>query len=79
MLAKSCKDCEAMMLGICPKHHVSSTKRAIPEYLVESGKSFIYTRNNNSPGILPWRTPEITGRRVDKVLLILTICDLFDR
>jgi len=79
MLAKSYKDCEAMMLGICPKHYVSSTKRATLKYLVESGKSFMYTKNNKGPSILSWGTPEIIGRRVDKVLLILTICDLFDR
>jgi len=35
--------------------------------------------HQEGPGILPWGTPEITGRGVDKVLLILTICDLFDK
>jgi len=95
MLARSfCKDCEAMMLGIMAKtlciiskkvymnDFPNSTKyfrRATLEYLVELGKSFMYTRNNKGPSILPWGTPEITGRGVDKVSLILTIYDLFDR
>lgn len=39
-----------------------------------SGKLFMYTRNSRGPRILPWGTPEDTGRRSERTLLKDTHC-----
>ena len=42
----------------------------------QSGKSFIYSKNNRGPKILPWGTPDSTGKRDKVVLPTLTHCCL---
>ena len=48
------------------KHLASSAKRSNFEYMAERGRSFINIKNSNGPRILPWGTPEKTGRNLIK-------------
>ena len=36
------------------------------------GRSFIYTKKNKGPSILPWGTPDNTGKQLDRLLFIET-------
>ena len=74
--AKSCKsvwrDCSSSCDLICLKHLVSSANsRALLQWIT-LGRSFMYKINRRGPRILPWGTPDTTGRRWEWELLIDT-------
>ena len=73
------RDCSSSDDLMCLKHLVSSAKsRALLQWIV-SGRSFMYKMNRRGPRMLPWGTPDITGRRWKWTLLMDTNWNLFVR
>ena len=62
-----CKDKVSQQLETVLKHLVSSAyKRDLENVIMmQSGRSLIYSANNNEPNILPWDTPNVTGNKSD--------------
>jgi len=50
---------------MCLKYFVSSAKSKASLLLIELGKSFINMIKRSGPRMLPWGTPDSTGKRLE--------------
>ncbi len=64
------------MSHVCFAHLVSTAKSRTEDDKAAPCRSFTNTRNGSGPRILPWGTPETTGRRPERWLDADTHCCL---